>query len=748
MIRGKASHVSGAAQNDQDLRRRNVAGKGENGSAISPGVEVDNKKLQPVKSQNSFIKLLDDYEFLLAPFLFTILAFFTRMYKIGLSDIVTWDEAHFGKFGSHYLKREFYFDVHPPLGKMLVGLSGYMAGYNGSFEFKSGEKYPEGLNYTFMRLFNSAFGAMCVPVAYFTARELHFRRPTVWLVTLMVLFENSYATISRFILLDSMLLFFTFTTTLCWARFHRLRHESFTLQWFVWLFLTGINIGCVCSVKWVGLFCTALVGAYTIEDLWNKFGDLEMPKVELMSHFAARVVGLIVVPMLVYMFSFYIHFVVLENSGPGDAQMSSLFQANLKGTDVGKDSPLEVAYGSRATLKNMGYGGGLLHSHVQSYPEGSQQQQVTCYHHKDANNDWFFYPNRGEPLYDIEQPLKYVADKDVLRLIHSQTGRNLHSHAVAAPVTKGDYEVSCYGNTTVGDEKDHWTVEVVDDVASRDYSKIRTLTTAFRLKHTSLGCYLRAGNVNLPQWGFKQIEVTCAKENKPKDVYTHWNVESHWNERLPAGDPGSYKSPFLRDFMHLNVAMMTSNNALVPDPDKQDDLASQFWQWPILHVGLRMCGWDDNTVKYFLLGNPVVYWGSTASLFIFGALIAWYLVRWQRGYEELKPEEIDQIHYGGLYPVLGWFLHYMPFVAMARVTYVHHYYPALYFAILTMGFVVDWFTKPLQRRNKRLEWMAYGVLYAVTIGLFWTFRAIVFGMEGDNKQWRHLKWFDRWRITE
>jgi dolichyl-phosphate-mannose-protein mannosyltransferase len=37
----------------------------------------------------------------------------------------------------------------------------------------------------------------------------------------------------------------------------------------------------VCSVKWVGFFVTALVGLYTIEDLWNKFGDLKMPKVRL-----------------------------------------------------------------------------------------------------------------------------------------------------------------------------------------------------------------------------------------------------------------------------------------------------------------------------------------------------------------------------------------------------------------------------------------------------------------------------------
>ena len=254
-------------------------------------------------------------------------------------------------------------------------------------------------------------------------------------------------------------------------------------------------------------------------------------QVDLAAHLGARVLGVIIIPTIVYMLSFALHFSILENSGPGDAQMSSLFQANLRGTEVGKDSPLEIAYGSRATIKNMGYGGGLLHSHVQTYPEGSSQQQITCYHHKDANNEWWFYPNRDQPDYDAEAPPKFVADGDVIRLIHSQTGRNLHSHEVPAPVTKADREVSCYGNTTVGDAKDHWTMEVVKDVASNDRSKVRTLTTSFRLKHTLLGCYLRAGNVNLPQWGFKQIEVTCDKVNNPRDVYTHWNVEAHWNEK-------------------------------------------------------------------------------------------------------------------------------------------------------------------------------------------------------------------------
>ena len=82
---------------------------------------------------------------------------------------------------------------------------------------------------------------------------------------------------------------------------------------------------------------------------------------------------------------------------------------------------------------------------------------------------------------------------------------------------------------------------------------------------------------------------------------------------------------------------------------------------------------------------------------------------------------------------------------MGRVTYVHHYYPALYFAILTAGFCVDWATR---RLPKPAEWGFYALLYAVTMGLFWLFRAICFGMVGSSSQWKHLRWFDAWRITD
>lgn len=59
-------------------------------------------------------QLLSRLEPIVMPIVFTLLGMFTRMYKIGFNDHVVWDEAHFGKFGSYYLRHEYYHDVPHP----------------------------------------------------------------------------------------------------------------------------------------------------------------------------------------------------------------------------------------------------------------------------------------------------------------------------------------------------------------------------------------------------------------------------------------------------------------------------------------------------------------------------------------------------------------------------------------------------------------------------------------------------------
>jgi dolichyl-phosphate-mannose-protein mannosyltransferase len=98
-----------------------------------------------------------------------------------------------------------------------------------------------------------------------------------------------------------------------------------------------------------------------------------------------------------------------------------------------------------------------------------------------------------------------------------------------------------------------------------------------------------------------------------------------------------YRSSFLRDFWHLNVAMMTSNNALVPDPDKEDILASTPWDWPFMRLGLRMCGWANMMTKYYLIGTPIIWWGGSVSLAVGLLAFGTYVFRMQRRYVDMEP---------------------------------------------------------------------------------------------------------------
>ncbi|KAJ2792397.1 Protein O-mannosyltransferase 2, partial [Coemansia guatemalensis] len=181
----------------------------------------------------------------------TLLAAVTRFYKIGRSHRVVWDEAHFGKFGAHYVNHTFYHDVHPPLAKMLVGLSEILTGFDGSFTFQSGHKYPDDVNYVFMRVFNASFGVPLAPMAYFTLLNLGCSSNAALLGGLLVCVDNALCTISRFILLDAMLLCFTSMSVLSLSGLYKHRKEPFTQPWLKWLLATGVSLGLVTSAKWV-----------------------------------------------------------------------------------------------------------------------------------------------------------------------------------------------------------------------------------------------------------------------------------------------------------------------------------------------------------------------------------------------------------------------------------------------------------------------------------------------------------------
>lgn len=639
----------------------------------SPGV-TDNNPLRLPRSDWEVVGAL------------TLVALFVRLFRIYQPPSVVFDEVHFGGFASKYIKGRFFMDVHPPLAKLLITLAGWLAGFDGEFDFKDiGKDYLEpGVPYVAMRLLPALCGVLTIPTIFLTLKAAGCRTLTASLGALLVTFENGLVTQSRLILLDSPLIIFTALTALSWFSFQN-QHElgpkyAFGPAWWFWLASTGVCLGATASVKWVGLFTIAWVGSLTALQLWVLLGDTRNVTARVwFRHFFARVFCLIVIPITFYMAMFAIHFMCLVNPGDGDGFMSSEFQSTLNSKGMA-DVPADVAFGSRISMRHHNTQGGYLHSHQHMYPGGSQQQQITLYPHKDENNVWLL-ENQTQPIdwasdptgnttvpgplaWDNEEPT-FIEDGALIRLYHVITDRRLHSHDVRPPLTEADWqnEVSAYGYEGFeGDANDLFRVEIVKSMSDGALAKqrLRTIETKFKLVHVMTGCALFSHKVKLPDWGFEQQEVTCARGGTlPNSV---WYIESNTHPQLGENaEKVNYRNPgFFGKFWELQQVMWTTNAGLVE---------SHAWDsrppsWPVLKRGINFWGKDHRQI--YLIGNPLIWWSSTAAILAYVAFKGLAVLRWQRSCEDYKDLTFRRFDYEVGVSVLGWAFHYFPFFLMQR----------------------------------------------------------------------------------
>ncbi|XP_034015477.1 protein O-mannosyl-transferase 2 [Thalassophryne amazonica] len=676
----------------------------------------------------------------------------TRLYKIMDPPHVCWDETHFGKMGSYYINRTFFFDVHPPLGKMLIGLAGFMTGYDGTFPFLSpGDKYG-GHNYWGMRGFCAILGS-CLPIfAYIIVLELSLSYTAALITAALLIFDTGSITISQYILLDPILMFFIMAALLSMVKFNQQGDRPFSAPWWLWLVLIGVNLAGALGVKFVGLFVILLVGLNTASDLWRLIGDLRLSLVDITKHLLARVFGLILLPLFLYFTIFAVHFVVLNKSGPGDGFFSSAFQSRLIGNKLHNASmPEYLAYGSTVTLKNLRIAGGYLHSHLDLYPDGvgAKQQQVTAYFHKDYNNLWVVH-RQTDHANQSETP-DLIRHGDIIRLEHKETTRNLHSHLHEAPLTKKHYQVTGYGINATGDANDLWQVEVY---GGRKGDLVKVLRSKVRFLHQATGCVLYSSGKTLPKWGWEQVEVTCSPYLK-ESPNSQWNIEDHINSKLPNISLSVLKPLFLEILLESHIVMIRGNSGLKP---KGNDMTSKPWHWPINYQGLRFSGVNETEYRVYLLGNPVVWWTNLACLGLYLIMVSTASVTLQRGIplNRKRREHSRMLRSGGGLLFLGWLLHYAPFYVMSRVLYYHHYFPAMLFNSMLTGMTLDILLKntDLLLRPPHSDWLRTvghaGLLFSILYS-FYLFHPLTYGMTGPlahepGSTMAGLKWMDSWEF--
>ncbi|VVC38730.1 Hypothetical protein CINCED_3A015703 [Cinara cedri] len=624
----------------------------------------------------------------------------SRFFKLNQPRNVVFDELHHGKYVSLYMKRTFFFDTHPPLGKQLIAAVAYLSNYDGQFKFERiGSEFSDDVPLFGLRFVPALCGSLIIPVAYQLMIELGCRHWCAALAAFLLLCENTLLTQSRFILMESILIFFILCGLLFVLKYRRLNMKSPNAL--VYLTIASICLTMATCVKYVGFLSWLLCIWIICRDFWvNHLGDKRLSDLTVFSCATLRFMIIFSMTISVYFSVFFIHLVILNKAGPHDSVMTSAFQASLEGglASITKGQPLHVSHGSQITLRHTHGRTCWLHSHTHVYPikyadkrGSSHQQQVTCYTFKDVNNWWIIKrPEINTLAVENTKDPDSIKHGDIIQLVHGMTSRALNSHDVAAPVSPQNQEVSCYIDYNVTmPAQNLWKVEIINrDQFGDVWQAINSQVVLIHFNSTQA---LKFSGRQLPDWGFNQHEVVTDKVIFQDD--TVWNVEEHRytkseNEKerereLVAAEMIPSKGTKLglwERFWELQYKVIFSS------PNTQNVhshmYSSEPLDWPLMVRGVAYWLSEHDNGQIHLLGNIVIWYSSTFCLLLYLSFFVFYLLRQRRQIYDLSYDEWEQFKLIGEVLVVGYGLNYIPYFFIDRTLFLHHYLPALVFKIL------------------------------------------------------------------
>lgn len=755
------------------LKKRSKA----SGSSEKPTNLEEIEEDKHSKSTNKYEYLAENWLLQSAPdsertykilnYLVTAIGLIVRFWSISEPREVVFDEVHFGKFASYYLQRTYFFDVHPPLAKMMIAAVGWLVGYDGSFKFDDiGYSYDTyHAPFIAYRSLSAILGILTIPVVFQTMKELNFKAITCFIAGFLIAVDNAHVTETRLILLDAMLIFSIALSIYCYVRFYKSQLKSpLSSEWYFWLYATGLALCLVISTKYVGILTYTAIGIAVIVNLWQLLdirAGLSLRKVA--KHTLNRLNGLIMFPFIVYLFWFWCHFAILNKSGPGDVFMSSEFQESLEESPMAMETK-NVNFYDIVTIRHKSTEA-FLHSHEDRYPlryedgrVSSNGQQVTGYIHDDINNQWEILPPKDS---NAKKGTPVKLDSDI-RLRHVGTNTFLLAHDVASPFYPTNEEITTVSEEDATGERYPFTLFRFQPVLSKNSGRItKTKASSFRIYHVETAVALWTHNDKvLPEWGFQQQEVNGNK--KIQDPENSWIVDSITNmaenDTRKIHVPKEVKPvPFFNKWWELQWLMFEHNNKL----SSEHPFASDPQTWPAALSGVSFWTKEEGRRQIFFTGNIVGWWFEIASLALFiGLVIADFLTR-QRAVFALNKMARERL-YGPLsFLFIAWAVHYFPFFLMGRQKFLHHYLPAhLIAAMFSAGIWEIIFTdnqsldfdkdeeNPINPHESRpkIHMVAY-TLFCITVvvnvgSFFIYFAPLIYGLPLTVEQIKARQWLD------
>jgi dolichyl-phosphate-mannose--protein O-mannosyl transferase len=248
---------------------------------------------------------------------------------------VVFDEVYFGNFSNFYIQSQFYYDIHPPLAKIVAFVFANMSEYDGSIDFNHcpDGKYPMP-DYVMLRVTPALFSALCGPLIYLSVRFAKFSPASAAAAAVLTIFDTSLGTEGRHILSDGILHFFSVLHVA--ILFYTLSLRNRSRGFIVWHILTGVSLGAACSCKNTAWGLAALDGFCYVVDLaiYLKIGIFDY-----IFEIVIWGVSLAFLMVAVYILVFMIHFMLLPFAGPGTGYLIEEMKEQLIG-NVGASAGL------------------------------------------------------------------------------------------------------------------------------------------------------------------------------------------------------------------------------------------------------------------------------------------------------------------------------------------------------------------------------------------------------------------------
>ena len=155
--------------------------------------------------------------------------------------------------------------------------------------------------------------------------------------------------------------------------------------------------------------------------------------------------------------------------------------------------------------------------------------------------------------------------------------------------------------------------------------------------------------------------------------------------------------------------------------------SSPFYEWPVVWMPLLDANdavSDTLVSSVSCMGNPAIWWaGIPCSLFVL--------------YRGLGKRDQKA---GFLF--LSYAAQYVPWMSIGRITFIYHYFPAILFVMLMMGYTMDYAVGRFRYGKKAV------ILYLITaILVFALFFPVISGLP-VSKQWGlHLRWLKDWILV-